>query len=499
MKNKKGFTLIEIIICIVLITLISTISIVAIKSKKKNYSDITKKILNAANVYVSIEKDSQGNSYEYGINNGGKAIQVNVKELLNKGYIDKETYTTLENNFNKENYLIFISNSIKTKDDEECKNSGLNYTVNWENVEETIYLCPYNNTKDNNNNDGTIFNKIINQNAYSDCEVNYNSSDSSSYCVLHGKNISNNENVNDIYYYMGTVKNNYIKIDGLEHLFRIYRTTENNDIMVIDNDKVNLYTSPSGSRKYYVGNYGTYFLFEYDYYGSHLDGIKLEKDKYTKTRYKSIISGKECNDELVTTIDGRDYSYGINNEVIKFKNCAEQILNGKEEIIEINPPTYKYIYNKTYEQRNFVSDENYSKYFVEQKWCYDFKETKDNGMSGINFKCKENKFTTHPLKIGFLTSMDYNATGFVNVPTESRIDQFRNFATKIYSYNDGSSEEIIIDTTQSIWEQYFNWSNIQNNPRSSYIRPVYVLSGKSIIDSGDGTESNPYIIKGIKS
>lgn len=35
MKNKKGFTLIEIIVCIVLITLISTISIIIINNKKQ--------------------------------------------------------------------------------------------------------------------------------------------------------------------------------------------------------------------------------------------------------------------------------------------------------------------------------------------------------------------------------------------------------------------------------------------------------------------------------
>lgn len=495
MKNKKGFTLIEIIVCIVLITLISTISIVAIKNKKKNYSDITKKILNAANVYISIEKDSQGNSYEYGINNGGKAIQVNVKELLNKGYIDKETYTTLENNFNKENYLIFISNSIKTKDDEECKSSGLNYTVNWENVEETVYLCPYNDTKDNNNDDGTIFNKIINQDAYSDCEVNYNSSDSSSFCVLHGKNISNNENINDIYYYMGTVKNNYIKIDGLEHLFRIYRTTENNDIMVIDNNNADLSGNTVNKVMHSVMNTSGSLIFEYDYSWSgraYWEGYELFKTgelNYQRVTYNSGRKSK-CSDWQKDTLDVRDYSYSGDIQMI---NCSDN------SEYNVNSLTNKYIYNKVHEQREFVDEESYSKYFLNYNWCYEYERIKDNGMSGINFKCKENKLTTNAIKIGFLTSMDYNATGFVNV-SDSDKEKFKIFLPNIYSYANGNDEEIIIDLATCITSIYIYKSGFfHNNQQSSYIRPVYVLSGKSIIVSGDGTESNPYVIKGIKN
>lgn len=115
MKNKRGFTLIEIIICISLIAIISTISIV-IFTKNKDYSNITKKILEAANVYIATEKDEQGNTYEYGINNGGKGARINVKELVNKGYVDEKLYKTLEKEYkleNDESYLVWVTNSIK--------------------------------------------------------------------------------------------------------------------------------------------------------------------------------------------------------------------------------------------------------------------------------------------------------------------------------------------------------------------------------------------------
>lgn len=164
---KKGFTLIEIIVCIALIALISTTSIILLK-KNNDYSEITKKIINAANVYIATEKDDKGNTYEYGITHGGKGVQINVNELLNKGYISKSTVKTLEEKFeNKDKiYLIQITNAIKNKNDNECKSSGFEYNVNWEKTEETMYLCPYDNQNSESN--GTIKNLILNKYSYID-------------------------------------------------------------------------------------------------------------------------------------------------------------------------------------------------------------------------------------------------------------------------------------------------------------------------------------------
>ena len=65
MKNKNGFTLIEIIVSVVLIALIATISIVLVnKNSKKKYSEISKNIIRAASVYIVTEKDDNGNTYE---------------------------------------------------------------------------------------------------------------------------------------------------------------------------------------------------------------------------------------------------------------------------------------------------------------------------------------------------------------------------------------------------------------------------------------------------
>ena len=59
LKNK-GFTLVEIIVCLVLITLIGTISVISINSSNKNKKEEVKLIstvTNAANVYYSMNND----------------------------------------------------------------------------------------------------------------------------------------------------------------------------------------------------------------------------------------------------------------------------------------------------------------------------------------------------------------------------------------------------------------------------------------------------------
>ena len=63
--NKKGFTIIEIIICLGIITLIGTISTVVLvkNNKDKNIEKITNNILDAAKVFANVEKDEDGNNY----------------------------------------------------------------------------------------------------------------------------------------------------------------------------------------------------------------------------------------------------------------------------------------------------------------------------------------------------------------------------------------------------------------------------------------------------
>ncbi len=86
MKNK-GFTLVEIIVCLVLITLIGTISVISINSsnkKKKEEAKLISTVTNAANVYYSVNNDLKQKLKEnYGY------LVVSIEDLKNNGYLDK--------------------------------------------------------------------------------------------------------------------------------------------------------------------------------------------------------------------------------------------------------------------------------------------------------------------------------------------------------------------------------------------------------------------------
>lgn len=99
MKNNKGFTIIEVIICLCLIILISgTMTAVVLtknKNNKKHIQEVTKKIQEAASVYLSINKDNN-NSIEQNIYNGGTGYVIPLKTLINEGYITESYINTLK-------------------------------------------------------------------------------------------------------------------------------------------------------------------------------------------------------------------------------------------------------------------------------------------------------------------------------------------------------------------------------------------------------------------
>ena len=86
MKNK-GFTLVEIIVCLVLITLIGTISVISINNsnkKEKEEAKLISTVTNAANVYYSMNNDlKQKLKDNYGY------LVVSIEDLKNNGYLDK--------------------------------------------------------------------------------------------------------------------------------------------------------------------------------------------------------------------------------------------------------------------------------------------------------------------------------------------------------------------------------------------------------------------------
>lgn len=101
MKSKKGFTLVEIIVCLVLILLVSGsfLGIVLYNKNKKEEKvlEVTKKIQEAAGVYLAINKEID-DTIEQNILNGGSGYVISLRTLLDAGYIGDNHIKTLEDN-----------------------------------------------------------------------------------------------------------------------------------------------------------------------------------------------------------------------------------------------------------------------------------------------------------------------------------------------------------------------------------------------------------------
>ena len=300
MINKRGFTLVEIIICVSLIAIISTISIV-IFTKNKDYSNLTKKILEAANVYIATEKDDQGNTYEYGINNGGKGVRINVNELVNKGYIDEKLYKTLEKEYkleDDESYLVWVTNSIKGSSEKECGTNAHEYKVNWEKREDNVvYLCPYN--KKSNEQQITIKELMNNAKIKVDLEKIPVSED---YCKNHadlkcdqedskyttkenGIFLLYEEESNKVYYYYrGSVNNNYLELgknnENNSLLWRIIWINDDNKAKLVLDDEIQLTLKNKNGNTLSV-NLGDE-IFNYDTNNRHHDKYYIFNPTYSK-------------------------------------------------------------------------------------------------------------------------------------------------------------------------------------------------------------------------
>ncbi len=101
-SNKKGYTLIEIIVCILLIVLIGTISIIVVKKNEKTNDDLkveyVEKIKLDTAVYVEKNKESTLFS---GLNSPEDYTYIQLKDLINLGILDENLYNPIFNNSSK--------------------------------------------------------------------------------------------------------------------------------------------------------------------------------------------------------------------------------------------------------------------------------------------------------------------------------------------------------------------------------------------------------------
>lgn len=145
--NKKGFTLIEIIVAIILMISISIVSIIGgnVLNNNKEGNLLEKNssnFKNALEIYLTENPNIINN-----INDNVKTAVVSLEILKNEGLIKDNLDINYKNNyFTLSNAILLNEDTTEEKANEECKNQiELKTFASWEidkNSSEIIYICP---------------------------------------------------------------------------------------------------------------------------------------------------------------------------------------------------------------------------------------------------------------------------------------------------------------------------------------------------------------------
>lgn len=524
--NKKGFTLIEVIICLVLIVLIGAGSIFVTVNNNKKSGNLNDKIIDAASIYLNTEIDEYGNSYEYGLLHGAKGVQISIKTLEDKGYLSKSIVDSLEKeNKGKDLYIFASLSTIKNSNDEECKLGSIEYNLSWADTSETIYLCPYN---DKNSDDGfkdpdALYNVLLAKDYRTECtkgtvyergDISREENNVSGFCYISGEEYTAIKN--GVYYFKGDINNNYLKIDGINKLFRIVRTTENSSIKIIEEDRINnsmilysnsYYKEPFTENKYYklclnvtdtIKNANLQFgkkdsknyYFDANMYLHRYNKLCMKNynsgDLYIHAYRQSSAASYNVEYKLENVIE--NVSWDTQNIDIELKTTYfnnPTLLN--QVTLNFELPIYKLIYQPLSNNYNNIKSELEQYIDKDYKWC----ETTEN-----SFDCSSNE--TIESDFGLLSEYEYKIIS----NTVYNDDEYNN---SFYGYNNvlgdldnsDSNGEFTLDLESTV-EMYNGYSNSTGiGGGSQYLRPAYVIKGNSKIVNGDGTENNPYIINGL--
>jgi len=110
MKNKRGFTLIELMAVVVIISLIAILTFPNIinqvnKSKDANKSNINSVVIEAAKKYVSDNKDEYDKD----------TFAISIQELIDNGYVNEDIVNTYDENISDEQ-IVYMDNKYSVKD-----------------------------------------------------------------------------------------------------------------------------------------------------------------------------------------------------------------------------------------------------------------------------------------------------------------------------------------------------------------------------------------------
>ena len=559
--NKKGFTLIEIIVCLVLIIGIGTISTVTlIKKDNKKLDDLTKKIIDATNIYINVEKDENGNYYSYGIESGAKGVYVSVNTLEEKGYISSDIVKTLEDKTGKNNNYIFVSKSIKNSTDEVCNNTlPQSYNVSW-NGTETIYLCPYGNDVGDGDDGGdgdillvkkykdnsALFNTLISQKYSTSCHKKANGNlefsygtHSDGFCFALGEDVTENEQ--PVWYYEGDVDNNYLIIDGLKNsngtdkLFKIVRTVENRSVKIIDsgnfteqcnsndddntNDclyKTNFRQGPSLEYNKLYYSYNAYWdIVHYGYKPDDIDNLflylfeqlnKLPKsNEYTFIAFNGTV-GYDTKDGTIITFDDFFTINSIRTYLCKsYNNCltvniGEQRISWEKENVDIT-----FNFSGT-EVEEYVDGEDHTitikspifqEIYSPLKLKYNNIKNKIENYIDMHYKwCTKE---SDKFKCDNDEEKIESPFGLLSKGEYSMIVKHNFIGSSKINRLYGFPLAIGLDQEAELTIDFKNTNKEQESTGigSQFLRPAYVIKGNSKVISGDGTKDNPYVISGL--
>ena len=434
MNKKKGFTLIEIIICITLITIIGTaMTFTVLKSKDNKFKEVEKRILTAASVYVSTAKDENGETYENGIYNGGSGTVINLNVLYNNGFLSEDLKKEIEKRNYKleDNYVLALLGNGEEGND--C--NGINYTLSWDkidksnNKDKTVYLCKKNNQQQTT--DTNIKNIIqsvkmkvhIDKNAVSTEFYNKLSAEEKAKFTdkENGLYAYYQENQGDggtvYYYYRGAVNNNYVKFgteNNKELTWRILWINDKNEMKLILDDERQI---------------------------SYIKRVNPENLAETNEDYL-LEPGERY--YMATTKNG-DKALFYDDDSIKFcvsgYNDIDCKGNGVKNVLAYNEKTKIFIDNisgrKNYEEEIYINFESNTK--IDSIKEYEFCENNVGSLSydtiSNDFVCTDSPTNSqdkgknkYKAKFGYLTYGELARAGVID-----NIDIFKNYKEKGYN------------------------------------------------------------------
>ena len=107
MKNKKGFTLVEMLAVVTILALATSSSIINIQkiskeSKEKRYNDVINEIVMATDVYIN-----NNDALRKSILNNNTKVCTRIYTLQNEGYINSDIINPLTNKLLQANMCVY--------------------------------------------------------------------------------------------------------------------------------------------------------------------------------------------------------------------------------------------------------------------------------------------------------------------------------------------------------------------------------------------------------